>query len=306
MRVATILMALWLAACNARPSVDRAVETFGTFGGAPGQFRTPRGLDWSGDRLWVVDRSGRLQAFDREFEPLVSIVVAEGDRGFPLGLLGDDRGGVTMCDTHRGRLRFFDATGQALDDWAGDSAAVGGLSLPQRAVRHADGRLFVCEFGEGPQNRIRVLDAQGGTLATFGGYGRGPGQLTRAMALCIFEDELYCADASDRILVFSLDGRFRREFGSSGVGAGELRYPYGLCAWEGLLYVCEYANNRLQRFTRDGQARGIFGGPGHAPGEFSGPWDLCLGPDGRLWVADSGNHRVQAIDLAAVHWEDQE
>ena len=281
-----------------KPSLQ-VVSAFGVAGTGPGEFLTPRGLDWSADRLWVVDRSGRVQSFDSHLNPLSQIQVTEGDRGFALGILGNGKGGFDLCDTHKNRIRSFDGEGLVVAAF-GDASS---MALPQRAARARDGRLFVCQFGEGDDNCIRVFDRQGLPLSRFSSYGRTLGKLTRAMAILIVEGNVFVADASDRILVFDLDGEFQHEWGISGTGAGELRYPYGLAFRDGLIYVCEYANNRLQRFNLAGNPLGTFGGPGRSLGEFSGPWDITCGPDGRLYVCDSGNHRVVVLDPDQVNWE---
>ncbi|MBI4327195.1 MAG: hypothetical protein HY674_18315, partial [Chloroflexi bacterium] len=39
----------------------------------------------------------------------------------------------------------------------------------------------------------------------------------------------------------------------------------------------------------------IVGGPGGAPGQFNNPWAIALDSAGNLYVADSGNHRVQKL-----------
>ncbi len=304
MRIPVCLIAvvsLALVACHAVPPRDlgEAWRVMGGHGFTPGRFHVPRGLTFSADRLWVVDRSGRVQGFSTDGTCLMEVKVMEGDKGFPLGLVGQDDGGFLLVDTHRGRLRWFDGNGLPKRVVQQPNPR----DLPQRAARGPGGRLYVCEFGEGDANRIQVLSSDGRPLFSFGGYGREPGQLTRAMDVLIHGHEVYVADASDRILVFDLEGVFLREWGESGVEPGQLRYPYGL-AWRGdLLYVCEYANNRVQRFEASGRSAGVFGRPGSREGEFKSPWAITTGPNGKLWIADAGNHRVVILDPEAVEWE---
>ena len=38
------------------------------------------------------------------------------------------------------------------------------------------------------------------------------------------------------------------------------------------------------------------GRQGSGPGEFRGPAGIAIGPEGRLYIADPGNHRVQILD----------
>jgi uncharacterized protein (TIGR03663 family) len=51
-----------------------------------------------------------------------------------------------------------------------------------------------------------------------------------------------------------------------------------------------------QREVAAEQQIGVVGVPGTVPGQFNFPRALAVGADGRIYVADSGNHRVQVFD----------
>jgi sugar lactone lactonase YvrE len=53
---------------------------------------------------------------------------------------------------------------------------------------------------------------------------------------------------------------------------------------------------RISRFTADGRFIRSFGKLGSGPGEFRTPHDLALDGQGRLFVADRGNMRIQILD----------
>ena len=53
---------------------------------------------------------------------------------------------------------------------------------------------------------------------------------------------------------------------------------------------------RISRFTRDGKFIKSIGRYGVGPGEFRTPHDIAIDPQGRLFVADRGNMRVQILD----------
>lgn len=53
---------------------------------------------------------------------------------------------------------------------------------------------------------------------------------------------------------------------------------------------------RISKFSPDGTFIGSWGRPGSAPGELRIPHGLAFDADGRLYVADRGNHRVQIFD----------
>ena len=53
---------------------------------------------------------------------------------------------------------------------------------------------------------------------------------------------------------------------------------------------------RISKFTRDGKFVKSFGRWGSAPVEFKTPHDIAMDPEGRLFVADRGNMRIQILD----------
>jgi sugar lactone lactonase YvrE len=54
--------------------------------------------------------------------------------------------------------------------------------------------------------------------------------------------------------------------------------------------------NRISRFAADGSYLGSFGEPGSGPGQFSVPHAMAFDSEGRLFVADRGNNRIQIFD----------
>ena len=66
------------------------------------------------------------------------------------------------------------------------------------------------------------------------------------------------------------------------------------------MYGSRGGNNRLVRFSKDGTFIKAFGGgigsEGSLPLQFNDPHDLQRDAEGRLYVADRGNQRVQVLD----------
>jgi DNA-binding beta-propeller fold protein YncE len=62
----------------------------------------------------------------------------------------------------------------------------------------------------------------------------------------------------------------------------------------GDLYVTDgYRNARVHRFTRDGRLVKSWGEPGHGAGQFHLPHSIAFDDDGKLYVADRSNKRIQ-------------
>ena len=89
-------------------------------------------------------------------------------------------------------------------------------------------------------------------------------------------------------------------FGSLGKGPGQLNYPMGVAVDDrtGRLIVSEMYNHRMQVFDADGHHQRFIGdGQGSQDGQLENPWGLALNEQGRLFVADFNNQRVQIFGL---------
>lgn len=72
---------------------------------------------------------------------------------------------------------------------------------------------------------------------------------------------------------------------------------------DGNLYIADTAGNRVLRYeacTGEVEPLPCFGGEGGLPGQLRQPRGVIVGPHNRLYVADSGNHRVQVVDIATL------
>lgn len=67
---------------------------------------------------------------------------------------------------------------------------------------------------------------------------------------------------------------------------------------DGLVYVADAGAGRVHVLAPDGTGLRLIGSPGTAPGELASPSDVAV-DGGRLYVTDTGNHRVQVFDAAS-------
>jgi DNA-binding beta-propeller fold protein YncE len=290
-RVAILLLLLTGCARGDHPD-----KVWGTRGVQDGEFVRPRAAVVDDqDRLWVVDFTARVQAFDLDGKHLgVTFRTPDFRNGRPSGLGLTRDGQLIVCDSHYHCVRIYDATGTELRV-LGDTGQLGYVS---DAVQDADGFFYLSEFGQ--NDRITKLDAAGNFVARWGESGTRPGQFQRLRALALGPDgNLYCADACNhRIQVFTRTGAFVREFGGEGDEPGRLCYPYDVAFGPaGELYVAEYGNQRVQQFTTAGESLRVWGTPGGRPGQLNSPWALAVDRRGRIHVIDTENHRVQRVRL---------
>jgi DNA-binding beta-propeller fold protein YncE len=92
-------------------------------------------------------------------------------------------------------------------------------------------------------------------------------------------------------------------WGTPGTASGSLRGPDNVAVdMRGNVYVADRLNNRIQKFSSQGQfltrwgRNGGDGTRGLGNGEFRAPRGVTTDLNGGVWVADSGNNRIQRID----------
>lgn len=86
--------------------------------------------------------------------------------------------------------------------------------------------------------------------------------------------------------IYDGNGGFLGGWGAKGDGPYQLKDPCGIAIRGEDVYLADTWNGRVTHFTLSGASRG------KAPGDFYGPRGVAVAPDGRVWVADTGNDRV--------------
>ncbi len=131
------------------------------------------------------------------------------------------------------------------------------------------------------------------------------------------EDNIWVADkGSDMVVKFNPAGRVAMVFGrkqeASDEGTGPLKHPRpplpavdGMfrqvtdMAWDpsGNTYISDgYINSRVAKVDKAGNWLKSWGEPGDQPGQFSTPHSIAVDAQGRVYVADRGNRRIQVFD----------
>ena len=271
----------------------RAVAGTGAQGAADGPFDAatfhhPQGMALDGNSLYVVDTESH------------SIRRLDLRAGIVETVAGTGRQARRANEAGRGR-------GVALNSpW--DLARV-------------DRALYIAMAGS---HQVWVMDLDTADLRPFAGTGRealldGPremGALAQPSGLATDGKVLYVADSEisairrielgPRGALRTIVGRDLFEFGDvDGAGmAVRLQHPLGVALHDGRLYVADTYNHKIKELGPDRSECKTFVGTGRPGFEDGGPDEASFAEPGgisaaagRLYVADTNNHAVRAVDL---------
>ncbi len=116
---------------------------------------------------------------------------------------------------------------------------------------------------------------------------------------------LYVVDsAQNRVWHVNRQGNILHQWGEPGAAPGQFMEPWGIAVdAEDNVYVADTWNHRIQKFTAQGEFLLQWGTYGefeardfNGRGAFYGPRDVAVGPEGDVYVTDTGNKRVQVFD----------
>jgi sugar lactone lactonase YvrE len=279
------------------PDFVEATAIWGGVGSAEGQFREPRAMatDKQGNLFIVDTKNNRIQ----KLGPAGKTLATWGGEGQEPGKFKDPHGiaigpdgSVYVADTWNHRIQKFDSNGAFLLEWNASDQSFWG----PRGVAAADsGNVYVTDTGN---KRIVYFSPDGIQIDTWGGDGSGAGQLIEPVGIAISEaGEIIVADTGNRRLqFFQEDGVFVKEWKVFG---WEEFYsePY-LATFGPDVYMTDSHEHRFASY-RDGKLQGVWGKTGSSSGEFNRPIGIAINSDGRVFVSDTFNNRIQVFDLPA-------
>jgi DNA-binding beta-propeller fold protein YncE/tetratricopeptide (TPR) repeat protein len=246
----------------------------------------------SGDRLYVVDgKKAALFILDASGKLLQAVGAPgsgpgqfRGPRGVAIGPNGD----VFVADADNNRVQIFDRDGKFLDAFGEKGSEPGHLSGPQSIAVGADGRIFVADTGN---DRVQVFTRQGILLFVLGRSGKLPGQFKSPTRVSVDpSDDLYVLDdGNDRVQEFDATAQFLKEYPLAGGDIAADAY--------GFLYSIDGRHGKVIE-QLNGELLGRVGSEGSGAGQFRRAEGIAVAPDGGLIVLDTGNDRIQRLELA--------
>lgn len=171
----------------------------------------------------------------------------------------------------------------------------GEFNTPRAMAISPDDEVFICD----KEARVQVFTADGKYLREWQTpeqyHGRPTGMsFDRRGRLAIADTHYY------RILFYEPSGKLVETLGGThGSAPGEFNWVTDVAEDpDGNLIVSEYGDaDRIQVFDPKREPALEWGHTGRELGEFSRPQSIAISKDGRIFIADSCNHRIQIFRL---------
>jgi DNA-binding beta-propeller fold protein YncE len=209
---------------------------------------------------------------------------------------------VFVMDYRANRLHLYTREGELKLTLGGD---ILGTSSGNGIALSRNGDLFIATTA---QSRIahftnpaalteETKATAGGTVRSITG-GEGLNKIEQPLDVVVDPADpsrVYVADLRDRIALIEGGNTIAREWllptGREDGGGRLAASPDG-----GTLYLSDPDRNRVAVLNTADGALSFFGGAGGDPGQFLSPGGVAVGIDGRIYVLDRGNGRVQVFE----------
>ena len=233
----------------------------------------------------------------------------------------DSSGTLFLTDEHVNVVAKFDSvSGDARGHWGVAGEQPGQLNAPSGIALDADENVWVVSSRN---HRVEQFTRDGEHITGFGEFGSEPGQLDHPWGVAVdpITATLIVADwRNDRIQRFSPNGELLQVIGSSGNGPGQMNRPSGVAVdQQGDIYVTDRSNHRVLLFNSRGMFVESFRGDAtlnergirklmtnldmvrmrenvidlDKEKRFKNPTSVKIGPDGLVFMVDSGRYRIQ-------------
>ena len=303
----------------------RFVAQASSFPATPPTFQNPYDVAVHGNSVYVVDDNhARVVRFDRSLGFLGTFSGAGSYEltHFLRADAVDGAGDVYVADASANRIVAFSAAGAPLRAWGISGIAPGQFVAPIDVAGGPEGRILVAEAyreivplapGTTPAE-YRAQIAYGSPWSSGGGVTLG-GRFFSPTGLAFARDgTVWVSDRTNDVLRhLAADGRFITAAGEavaavvpSAPGAAvRFSEPHGVAvAPTGQVFVADTGNDSLVQLAADGSGIATRAGPG-PPGSrarggtpappFRSPLGVAAALDGDIYVADTGNRRIDAL-----------
>lgn len=223
-----------------------------------------------------------------------------GQFSSPSGIAVDSAGNIYVADTGNNRIQKFNSSGTYLTSWRNPP----GLNQPQDVAVDNAGNIIV---SDSVNNRVLKFDSSGNIAWTNNGSDTPSPMVGPSGVAVDSSGDVYVANPEGS-RIFKINGATGNTISSIG-GYGSPDGAFQNCtdiAADNLgnAYVVDTGNNRIQKFAFSGFPPGVFtskwGINGSGNGQFNAPKGIVIDSAGNVYLADTGNNRVQKFNASGT------
>ena len=273
---------------------------FASDGSAPGQLDSPKGIAYGPDNRLYVSNTGnsRVDVFNADGIYLYGFAAAKTDgitKLNPAKISLNRAGDIFVSDPDKALLQKYDRTGKLLKEYA---------MANNGAVADKRGTLYVINYKEG---KVREVSDAGEAIGAFGTKGKGKMEFKGLRDLAMDDaGTLYlCDDENKKVVAINIESA---ETGPELPAAAVLdrftvKGPASKTAFKADVFavtpdnkIVAYMPEAKQIVLIDNGTKKTLVQEGKLQGQVRAPKGIFIDPKGLIYVADTGNDRVQIFN----------
>lgn len=216
--------------------------------------------------------------------------------GGPFGLALDAEGNLLVTDSPRYRWLRIARADHSISSHGKPGSIVGRLNYPSGIAVGPDNLIHVVDSNN---CRVQIFDMHGNVKRVVGSIGSIGGSFATPQGVCLDgQGRMIVADTRNHRVQIFLNYELVSVIGDLGDADDQFRLPTAcLFSPDKNIVVLDSKHGAVKVFGEDLNFKFRFGAVGSAPGLLNMPQGMDLAPDGTLWIADTGNHRIQQFSL---------
>ncbi len=220
----------------------------------------------------------------------------------PQGIAVTANGDEYVLDTGNNRVQEYDSTGTWIRTFGTEGEGV--LKAPAGIALDSKGDVWVADTGN---SRVVEFNSEGHYVAKI------TSEMKEPQGIAIdSEGNVWVADTGDsRVEEFKAElgsWHLSTKFGAKGTGESQFSGPQGIALGaEGNIYVADTGNSRIDEWRIKygilAEHVANFGTEGSGAGQLKAPHDVSTNSAGDVWVADTGNSRIEEFSPTGTFME---